>query len=312
MGASHEVVEAAEVHVLPARQRATTTTASGSARSRRASTGRTTASARRTGSTTSSTAAWSSSTAATSPGASEAGQQQFQEFFDTFPPSPICELPAGRLSPVIARFDTMPYDYAALVWTRVLPMTEWDPSLALEFYETESERLDADGAFVTPPEPQCLAPSPSPGASQSAAPASTEPSPAASPLGRPGLDGAERKSLACGELSAARCASVHVPGTGSAARTSRRGADGYDAVVVGADGAVDPCIRSRSGRSPAGQDRLRRAELPGPRQRGRGPRRAGPAAALREVRQRGRRRRRSRSSAPRAATPSTSRSSSAS
>ena len=126
----------------------------------------------------------------TSPGASEAGQRQFQEFFDTFPPSPICELPAGRVSPVIARFDSMPYDYAALVWTRVLPMTQWDPSLAIEFYETESERLDADGAFVSgsPPEPQCLAPSPSPGASQSAAPgaspsaapASTEPSSGAS------------------------------------------------------------------------------------------------------------------------------------
>jgi hypothetical protein len=120
----------------------------------------------------------------TSPGASEAGQRQFQEFFDTFPPSPVCQLPAGRLSPVIARFDSMPYDYAALVWTRVLPMTEWDPSLAIEFYETESERLDADGAFVAPPEPQCLAPSASPGASQSAAPSA---SPAASPAASPSV-----------------------------------------------------------------------------------------------------------------------------
>ena len=90
-----------------------------------------------------------------SPGATEAGQQAFRSFFDTFPPSPICELPAGQISPVIARFDDMKWPYAALVWDRVLPLPEWDPALALQFYATESERLDADGAFVAPPEPQC-------------------------------------------------------------------------------------------------------------------------------------------------------------
>jgi Protein of unknown function (DUF3105) len=113
-----------------------------------------------------------------SEGASAAGQERFQEFFDTFPPSPICEVAAGRLSPVIARFDNMAWPYAALVWGRVLPLPEWDPNLALQFYATESERLDADGAFIAPPEPQCVAPPPSPGASQSAAPSG---GPAASP-----------------------------------------------------------------------------------------------------------------------------------
>jgi hypothetical protein len=129
-----------------------------------------------------------------SPGATDAGQALFKQFFDTFPASPICKFPAGRLSPVIARFDDMKWPYAALVWDRVLPMNEWDPNLVLQFYATESERLDAEGAFVAPPEPQCAAPSQSaapggsaapsgsaaPGASPSAAPASTAPSPSPS------------------------------------------------------------------------------------------------------------------------------------
>ena len=122
-----------------------------------------------------------------SPGATADGQGAFRTFFDTFPASPICQTPPGRLSPVIARFDQMKWPYAALVWGRVLPMETWDPALALQFYATESERLDANGAFVTPPEPQCVLPSPSAAPSQpvapipsaSAAPAASD-SPAAS------------------------------------------------------------------------------------------------------------------------------------
>jgi hypothetical protein len=130
-----------------------------------------------------------------SEGATDAGQQTFKQFFDSFPPSPICQKPAGQLSPVIARFDSMKWPYAALVWNRVLPLPEWDPQLVLKFYATESERLDAEGAFVAPPEPQCAAPgssaspsgsaapsgSPATSATPSAAPASTEPSPSPSP-----------------------------------------------------------------------------------------------------------------------------------
>jgi hypothetical protein len=113
-----------------------------------------------------------------SPGATAAGLQQFQQFYDSFPPSPICKVPPHVLSPVIARFDDMKWPYAALVWHRVLPMQQWDPALALKFYATESERLDATGAFITPPEPQCAAPSQSPGASGSVAPSE---SPSGSP-----------------------------------------------------------------------------------------------------------------------------------
>lgn len=124
------------------------------------------------------------------PGATAEGQGAFRTFFDTFPPSPICKMDAGRLSPVIARFDQMKWPFAALVWGRVLPMEQWDPALALQFYATESERLDAEGAFVTPPEPQCAAPSQSPAASESVAPSpsasgspaeSGSPAPSASP-----------------------------------------------------------------------------------------------------------------------------------
>jgi hypothetical protein len=113
------------------------------------------------------------------PGATAEGQQAFRSFFDSFPPSPICQLAAGRLSPVIARFDQMKSPFAAIVWGRVLPMDEWDPAQALQFYATESERLDADGAFVAPPEPQCAAPSQSPAASESVAPS---PSASGSPV----------------------------------------------------------------------------------------------------------------------------------
>jgi hypothetical protein len=137
-----------------------------------------------------------------SPGATAEGQQAFRSFFETFPPSPICQLAAGRLSPVIARFDDMKWPFAALVWDRVLPLETWDPALVLQFYATESERLDADGAFVAPPEPQCAAPSQSappsesaapipsessaPAASESAAPASAAPSGSAAPSASPG------------------------------------------------------------------------------------------------------------------------------
>ncbi len=122
-----------------------------------------------------------------SPGATPEGQTAFRSFFDTFPPSPICQLPAGRLSPVIARFDQMKSPYAALVWGRVLPMETWDPALVLQFYATESERLDSNGEFVAPPERQCDPPSQSPGPSDAAIPSdSAAPAASASPAASPG------------------------------------------------------------------------------------------------------------------------------
>lgn len=139
-----------------------------------------------------------------SEGATAAGQAAFQTFFDAFPPGPICETPPRQVSPVIARFDQMKTPFAALVWGRILPMETWDPALALEFYATESVRIDSNGEYVAPPEPAAagcpppsalpsvapsesaapsasVAPSASPAASGSPAPsASPEPSPASS------------------------------------------------------------------------------------------------------------------------------------
>ena len=108
-----------------------------------------------------------------SPGATVDGLAQFQQFFDAFPASPICQVPPHKLSPVIAPFNDMPTPYTAVLWDRVLPMDTWDPNLVLKFFQTESERLDANGDFVAPPETQCPAPSKSPSPSDSAAP--TEP-----------------------------------------------------------------------------------------------------------------------------------------
>ena len=104
-----------------------------------------------------------------SPGATADGQAAFNDFYSTFPPSPICKVPKGAISPVIAAFDQMPHPYAALVWGRVLYMDTWDPDLVLRFYATESERLDANGTMVAPPEKLYCNVTPPPSAAGSAA-----------------------------------------------------------------------------------------------------------------------------------------------
>ena len=124
-----------------------------------------------------------------SPGATSDGQAAFNDFYNTFPPSPICKVPKGAISPVIAAFDQMPHPYAALVWGRVLYMDTWDPDLVRRFYATESERLDANGTMVAPPEKLYCNVTPPPSAAGStagsAAP-SVAGSPAASDGGSPG------------------------------------------------------------------------------------------------------------------------------
>jgi hypothetical protein len=87
-----------------------------------------------------------------SPGATNEGQAAFKQFFDTFPASPLCGIPPGQISPVIARFDDMPHPYAVLVWGRVMYLDTWDPDLALRFFNTEAERVDSNGDLVAPPE----------------------------------------------------------------------------------------------------------------------------------------------------------------
>ena len=102
---------------------------------------------------------------------------QLQELYAGFPDSPVCGVPAGSLSPVVARFEQMPTKYAALVWDRVLYMDELDIPQVYEFFTRYAERVDSEGNWLAPPEPQCAAPSPS--ASAGASP-SAEASPGAS------------------------------------------------------------------------------------------------------------------------------------
>ena len=114
-----------------------------------------------------------------STGATSSGQQAFKDYISSFPPSPVCKVPAGAISPVIARFDDMPHPFAALVWDRVFYLDTWDPALVTQFYLTESERLDSQGALVAPPEKAYCNPSARPDVAPSAsAPAASDPAPA--------------------------------------------------------------------------------------------------------------------------------------
>ena len=112
----------------------------------------------------------------------DATLQKFKTFVSSFPASPICKLPAGRVGPVVARFDDMKTKYAALVWDRLLMLDTLDTDQILTFFMGEGERSN--------PEKQCAAPSPSaePSSPPSAGPSgSAGPSdpPAASPSGSP-------------------------------------------------------------------------------------------------------------------------------
>jgi hypothetical protein len=94
----------------------------------------------------------------------DATQAALQAIPVGFPNSPVCGVKAGVLAPVVARFDTMPTEFAALVWDRVLYMNTLDVNEIKTFYATEGE--------LTNPEPQCARPSPSPSAGPSSAPSS--------------------------------------------------------------------------------------------------------------------------------------------
>jgi hypothetical protein len=99
----------------------------------------------------------------------DAGIAALKTFDDDFPNSAICNLPAGTVGPVVARFEQMPTRYAALVWDRVLYLDTLDAAQAYDFYLRYGERV-SDGRFVAPPEPQCAVPSASPSAGASAEP----------------------------------------------------------------------------------------------------------------------------------------------
>jgi hypothetical protein len=79
-------------------------------------------------------------------------------FYDQFPDSPVCGLPAGDVGPVVARFEQMPTAFAALLWDRVLYLDTLDTSAIDQFFLRYDERVAADGSWIAPPEPQCSAP----------------------------------------------------------------------------------------------------------------------------------------------------------
>jgi hypothetical protein len=98
-------------------------------------------------------------------------QQALQEFFKTFPNSPVCNIPKGSIGPVITRFEEMKAPIAAMLWGRILFQDKLDTAQILEFFKTQAELKN--------PEPQCARPTP--------APASPVPStaPSGSPAGSP-------------------------------------------------------------------------------------------------------------------------------
>lgn len=110
----------------------------------------------------------------------DAGQREFQNFYSNFPNSPICNFPPGTTGPVVARFDEMPYPYAALIWGRVLPLQSFDTATILKFFDTEGERTNPENTCPDKPR-DGSSPSASPAASGEASPAASgEASPAAS------------------------------------------------------------------------------------------------------------------------------------
>jgi hypothetical protein len=107
------------------------------------------------------------------PGCEAAGQSEMQSLLARWPKSPICQLPpGGNVTPVITRFDDMPYNYAAIVWDVVLPMATLDEDAMFRFYAAYGEQFN--------PEKQCAGPTASP-PSATSAPASPTTAPSAAP-----------------------------------------------------------------------------------------------------------------------------------
>ena len=200
-----------------------------------------------------------------------------------------------RPGPVIARFDQMATPFAAIVWGRVLPLETFDQAEDPRVLGAMG-RADQPGAAVPrrrarlpSAERRARAPSAAPSASAAPSPELTErrrPMRLVSYLGPDDVAGDGRP--------ARRPADPGQSTGGSGSDLDRRGRSTTCAVgpLRSAAPSGSPIADvGRSRRSRPRQDRLRRAELPRARRRGRPPR-PDPAAPVREVRQRGHRRRR--------------------
>jgi hypothetical protein len=99
-------------------------------------------------------------------GCTDGGQAALRQLWDTFPASPICNIPPHLISPVIARFDDMAYPFAALVWDQILPLQSLDTSQVLAFWAQQGEQTNPEK------QPGCATPSaePSPAATEAPSP----------------------------------------------------------------------------------------------------------------------------------------------
>jgi hypothetical protein len=121
----------------------------------------------------------------------DSGQAALRQFTTSFPNSPICNIPAGSIGPVVARFDQMKWPYAAMVWGVVLPLDTFDTTQILTFFEQRGER--------TNPEQQCAPPTATPAPTDTAAPTdSPAPTDTAAPTDSPAATAAPTDSASPG------------------------------------------------------------------------------------------------------------------
>jgi len=106
------------------------------------------------------------------PACTDAGQQQLKDLLARWPDSPVCKIPPGAVTPVIARFDDMATSYTALVWDVALPMAELDETLLFDFYARNGELYNNEKQCSEPTAvPPLATPTPVPTGSALASPA---------------------------------------------------------------------------------------------------------------------------------------------
>jgi hypothetical protein len=116
------------------------------------------------------------------PSCDAAGQAALADLLTRWPDSPICHIPRGVVTPVIARFDDMAWPYAALVWDVVLPMDTLDETAVFDFYASRGERFNQEKQC---PDPTATpGPTPTGGPTPTAAPTAA-PTPTAAPSAAP-------------------------------------------------------------------------------------------------------------------------------
>jgi hypothetical protein len=108
------------------------------------------------------------------PACDDAGQAAIKALLAKWPNSPICNFPPNAVSPLAVRFDDMPWPYAAVVWDVVLPLQTLDETALFTFFAERAERFNIQ-------EPQCAAPTATPGP----ATPTPAPTPTAAPTAAP-------------------------------------------------------------------------------------------------------------------------------